>query len=110
MSPSLRTAYARGRAFEYRVQRELAAIAGAVFRSAGSHSPVDLIWCARDFIAPRAVQCKTEGAEMGPKARKAYYDFCAALGLVPLVATRKRGGFRLDRVLKDGAVVTMIGD
>jgi len=41
--PPLASAYRRGRDFEYRVQRRLVAAGWRVVRSAGSHSPADLV-------------------------------------------------------------------
>ena len=49
------TPYSRGRAFEYRVKKLYEAMGWIVFRTAGSHSPADLICMARDVIL---VQCK----------------------------------------------------
>ena len=105
--PSLRRAYRRGRALEYVVKADLERRGGFVMRSAGSHSPADLLWLSRDFISPRAVQCKLEGAELGPKARREYSVWCHRYGLVALLATKVRGGFRIERVLEDGALVEL---
>lgn len=102
---ALKTAYNRGRAFEYRVQRELTANVGTVLRSAGSHSPVDLVWLSRSFDRPRGIQCKV--ADMYVPARKDFYQWCEQHGLLPLLATKIRGGFKLERVLENGALVEL---
>lgn len=54
------TRYYQGRAFEYRVQRMLRDNGYVVFRSAGSHTPVDLIAYGRtnSGVLVLFVQCK----------------------------------------------------
>jgi len=48
--------YIRGRQFEYRVKKELEMLNDLVMRTAGSHSPFDLIAVTKTHI--HLVQCK----------------------------------------------------
>ena len=49
--------YISGRRFEYRVKKHLENKGWVVFRTAGSHSPVDLI-AFRKGLKPCLIQCK----------------------------------------------------
>lgn len=60
-------AYVKGRAFEYQVKKQFEAGGYLVFRTAGSHSPADLIafpklgkWFTKESLSycPILIQCK----------------------------------------------------
>jgi hypothetical protein len=93
------TAYRRGADFERRVKARLEERGWTVFRTAGSHSPADLIAvCLADtyddgFGAPviprlRLVQCKSGKTAMTKKERAAFRDFADGLGAEAVVFLR----------------------
>ena len=104
--PKLRTAYRRGADFERYVMAQLCRMqpGSIVIRSAGSHSPVDLVWCAKGGGFPAGVQCKIGEGAMSAPQRQAFALWCVGAGLVPLLATQQRGGFALEHVRENGAV------
>ena len=61
--------YARGANFERRVKKMLEKDCWFVIRSAGSHSPVDLVAIKRDEI--KLIQCKIR--KPSPKERESLY-------------------------------------
>ena len=103
--PSLRTAYKRGATFERYVMAQLCRMqpGSIVIRSAGSHSPVDLVWCMKDH-GPLGVQCKIGMSAMSAPQRQTFALWCTNAGLVPLLATQQRGGFALEHVRENGSV------
>ncbi|MBI2836079.1 MAG: hypothetical protein HYX85_00095 [Chloroflexi bacterium] len=86
--------YTRGRAFEYRVRRHLEAGGFVVFRTAGSHSPADLIALKAVDLAgsPQAevwlVQCKGNGY-LSPGERDKILALAGRLGVMAVVASRE---------------------
>ena len=103
-TPALRTAYRRGAAFERQVKAHLEQGGGVVIRSAGSHSPADLLWLSAGFPQSYAIQCK-HASGMTRKERVAFYGWCETAGVLPLLITKVRGGFRVERVAALGDLV-----
>ena len=108
--------YRNGANFERRVKARLEEQGWTVFRTAGSHSPADLIalrpsgrllHCDWDEgIQPRwvgtrvrLVQAKGGTSTMGPKERLKFAQFCAELGAEPWIAER---GMKLRRISPTG--------
>lgn len=84
--------YNRGRALEYRVMKHFRSKGFEVFRSAGSHSKVDVIAIASDKYLPLhkilLVQCKTGKGLMTKKEKKEFQDYGQTLGCHSLLAYR----------------------
>lgn len=82
--------YQRGRAAEYKVRDALKEM-GYIYsiRSAGSHSPVDLLVSNLHTIL--AVQVKSGAAEMSIKEEKALGVYAIAYKAYPIVAQVKNG-------------------
>jgi Holliday junction resolvase len=97
------TQYRLGRALEYRIRDRLREQGYDVLRTAGSHSPVDLV-----AIKPGQllfIQCK-RGGTMPPASWNALYDLAECVGAVPVMAENPRPGTtRYWRLLgrKDGS-------
>ena len=108
--------YRNGANFERRVKQRLEEQGWTVFRTAGSHSPCDLIALAPDNIdvtalgdlepryilngtRVRLVQCKGGTSTLGPKARLKFAEFAAELGAEPWIAER---GMKLRRISPTG--------
>lgn len=87
------TNYARGRAFEYRVKEHLEALGYRVIRSAGSHSPVDLVAFGRGRWL--FVQCKRDGKLADEEARwlKSWGSFSGAWVILASMPGRTGIGF-----------------
>ena len=93
--------YANGANFERRVKARLEADGWTVFRTAGSHSPADLValrhpgvpFSVRGDVA--LVQCKGGVTKMGPKAKREFAAFADSVGAEAWVAER---GLKLSRV------------
>ena len=89
-------AYNRGRALEYRVMKHFRSLDYEVFRSAGSHSLVDVIAIPdKTFhkIEPPdpvlLIQCKTGKGLMTKKEREEFYSYAEGLGCKGLIAYRE---------------------
>ena len=82
--------YARGAAFERRVQSLMEQLGYCTIRSSGSHSPAD-IWCAKRDKPLLLIQCKISGY-VGVHEWNEFYDFCNQAGARPIVAEKVRGG------------------
>lgn len=81
--------YIQGRGFEYRVRNYLTAQGWVVFRSAGSHSPADLI-----AIRPRTVwlvQCKGGKASISRADKEELMLLAEELEVTPVLVTRLDG-------------------
>lgn len=81
--------YQRGAQFEYRTKRELEGYGYAVVRSAGSHSPADLIAMRGGEVY--AIQCKFHG-KLPPDEWNEFYDWCELAGAVPIMAEKGSWG------------------
>jgi len=79
------TAYVRGRNFELRVRKDLAASGWLVVRSPMSRGPFDLIACRRSTVL--LLQCKG-GGSIPPAAWNALFDLAERHGFVPVFVTR----------------------
>lgn len=77
--------YARGAAFERRVLVDLQALGFVAVRSAGSHSPVDVVAARGGLLL--LVQCKTDG-RCDPEDWNAVVAAAEQAGGVPLLASR----------------------
>jgi Holliday junction resolvase len=93
--------YVAGRNAEYTIKRLLAS-KGFVYiiRSAGSHTPVDLI--ATDGKKIVAVQVK-KGSYISRDERALFYEWGKAFGARPMLATKKDGHWTLTEVKKPSA-------
>ncbi len=76
--------YARGRAFEYRVWHHLEGLGWTVFRTAGSHSPADLLALKCGEVA--LVQCKAGNGYMPPLERQTILGLAGELGVMAILA------------------------
>ena len=83
------TNYQRGAAFERKTQGELERHGFAVVRSAGSHSPTDLVAMRNGEIV--LVQCKLNGY-IGQYEWNELFEFAELAGGVPILASPKKEG------------------
>ncbi len=97
--------YRNGRAFEYRVMRDLEGLGYWCMRSAGSHGHADVV-ALRRGRRPMLVQCKGGGVD-GPKKRMALAALADSVEAYPVVAdSPKRGMIRYRSVCSEnGALV-----
>ena len=77
------TNYKRGADFERRAKEFLERIGYAVVRSAGSHSPADLVAMRHGELV--CVQCKRDG-KLPPKEWNEFWEFCERAGALPVLA------------------------
>jgi Holliday junction resolvase len=86
------TAYTRGRAFEYRIKEKLEEDGYTVWRTAGSHTPCDLLALKPPgpYWHPRLlfVQAKGGTRSMTRKERAEFRAFALAHGARPLLVER----------------------
>ena len=95
------TNYSKGRAFEYRVRRYLEGKGFVVFRTAGSHSPADLIALRAGEVW--LVQCKaTTGGYLSRVARLGFVEVANELGVVPMLAFKESRKIALRQVKAEG--------
>ena len=98
------TNYRRGADFERKVMRDLEAHGYCVVRSAGSHSPADLIALRRAAIGASAdgayiatcpevvaVQCKRNG-RLDPEEWNEFWEWCLKACAKPILASRGANG------------------
>ena len=80
--------YARGAAFEGRIRQALEAAGWLVLRSAGSHTPVDLVaWGPHGQLW--LIQAKASStARPSPAERLAWLDWSGRTGGIPVLVTR----------------------
>lgn len=83
------TNYTRGAAFERKVARDLEGYGYVTVRSAGSHSPADVIAMRYGTIA--AVQCKLNG-RLDPDEWNELWEFAVSAGAKPVVAAPQKEG------------------
>lgn len=77
------TNYRRGADFERRVASDLEGYGYVTVRSAGSHSPADIV-AMRDGETV-CVQCKRDG-RLDPGEWNDFFDWCGIAGAVPVMA------------------------
>jgi len=93
---SSQTPYKLGRAFEYRVMRQLETQGFIVLRSPGSKSPIDVIAVKRGAIW--FVQCK-RGGSISPEEWNTFYDLAMSVHATPVLAMMPTGrGTQLFRM------------
>ena len=83
------TNYTRGATFERKVARDLEGYGYVTVRSAGSHSPADVIAMKYGTIA--AVQCKLNG-RLYPDEWNELWEFCVSAGATPVLAAPSKSG------------------
>lgn len=66
--------YIKGRAFEYKIMKELEKDGYTCFRTAGSHSPIDIIAIHMDTGIIQFIQAKNHQYVQGEKALKKIYE------------------------------------
>lgn len=82
--------YNRGAQFERKVGSDLTDRGYRVVRSAGSHSPADIVaLCAG--MQPVGVQCKTNG-RLDPEEWDKFFWWCERAGAVPVLASKGPSG------------------
>jgi len=99
------TNYERGRNFEYRVKRFFEKLGYFVVRSAGSHSPCDLVCIKPDLSSfcscVRLVQCKYGESKMSKKEEKKFREFCDELFASGYIAVTDKNGHIRFRYMQD---------
>ena len=93
--------YNNGRAFEYRVRDHFKAEGFEVFRTAGSHSPADLI-CIRgqpDGITIKIIQCKGKKELMTKQQKQDFFEYCEDLGTEGILAYSHKRKLILENAL-----------
>lgn len=83
------TNYQRGADFERRSQAHLERMGYVVVRSAGSHSPADLVAMRHGEIV--CVQCKRNG-RLDPEEWNEFWEFCERAGALPVLAKPNQNG------------------
>lgn len=84
--------YRNGADFERQCKEDMEANGYAVLRSAGSHSPADLVAMCKGR-ATLGIQCKRNG-RLDPDEWNEFVDWCALAGIAPVLAEKVRGGIR----------------
>jgi Holliday junction resolvase len=95
----LRSSYVRGRAAEYWIKWLLEELGYFVIRSAGSHTPIDLL-AAKDG-ARLAVQVKVKGY-LTREEKERLIRWAKQFEAKPMLATKKRGRWVLKEVRERG--------
>ncbi len=90
MTTPLSGIYRQGRKFEYRVATYFKRGGWVVIRSAGSHTPVDLV-CAKGGEV-RCVQCKAGVADLSPAEKEGLLAVAMEFGGTAWVAARDVSG------------------
>lgn len=97
------TNYSRGADFERRVARDLERYGMVTVRSAGSHSPTDIVALHKGEVT--CVQCKRDG-RLDPDEWNEFWEWCEVAGATPIVAAKapSRSGIIYRRLTsrKDG--------
>ncbi len=95
--------YQNGAAFERQCKENLEANGYAVMRSAGSHSPADLVALCKGRV-PLGIQCKRNG-RLDPDEWNEFFGWCAQAGIAPILAEKVRGGIKYQLITgkKDGS-------
>lgn len=99
------TNYTKGATFERKVASDLERYGYVTVRSAGSHSPADVVAMMQGAII--CVQCKLNG-RLDPDEWNELWEFCVSAGATPVLAapsnTGRRAGIIYRRLTsrKDG--------
>lgn len=95
--------YQNGAAFENQTKRDMEANGYAVMRSAGSHSPADLLALRKGRVS-LGIQCKRNG-RLDPEEWNEFYDWCQLAGAAPILAEKVRGDIEYHLITgkKDGS-------
>lgn len=88
--------YKSGADFERLCKAALESEGYACVRSAGSHSPADII-AMRAGETPVAVQCKRDG-RLDPAEWNGFLEWCEQAGALPVMAEKVRGGIRWHEI------------
>ena len=83
------TNYQRGATFERKVAADLERYGYVTVRSAGSHSPADVVAMRYGFTA--CVQCKLNG-RLDPSEWNELWEFCILAGATPVLAAPGKEG------------------
>lgn len=83
------THYQHGRAFEYRIKKDLEGRGYYCVRAAGSHSKIDVAAIKGEVAA--FVQCKADG-NISPQEWATLYEVCKAPNFLPVVASKTTSG------------------
>ena len=78
--------YNNGRAFEYRVIRKIEALGWRCIRSAGSHTPIDIIAGKDGKVL--GFQCKGASAKLSREAWNSFWWCCKEFGCTPILVRR----------------------
>lgn len=97
------TNYRNGAAFENQVKKDMEANGYAVVRSAGSHSPADLVAMRKGRVT-LGIQCKRNG-RLDPDEWNEFCDWCNLAGIAPILAEKVRSGIKYHLITgkKDGS-------
>lgn len=95
------TKYAKGRALEYECKRVLEELGYVVIRSAGSHTPADLVACRNGKFAFIQVQADSHLPRQKESALKA---FAKRAGAVAYFAYKRRGSWFFRRIYPEPPV------
>jgi len=83
------TNYSRGADFERRTAKNMESFGYVTVRSAGSHSPADIIALrGGDAVA---IQCKRDG-RLDPDEWNEFWEWCQTGGAVPILAKAGKNG------------------
>ncbi len=77
--------YRKGANFEYRTKKDLEGHGYVVVRSAGSHSPTDLVAMMAGNVF--AVQCKYDG-RLPPSEWNKFWEWAKVAGATPILASK----------------------
>jgi Holliday junction resolvase len=94
------TNYARGRSVEYAVKRYLESDGYFVLRSAGSHSPVDLLavkYMGCNSHSVLFVSCK-KGQRLSPRERVEIQNLAKSYGAIPVLSVKKHNRWTVEPV------------
>jgi len=99
--------YAKGRALEYECKQVLESLGYVVIRSAGSHSPADLVACRDGKIAFIQVQSDSHLPRSKEDALKA---FAKRAGAIAYFAYKRRGSWFFRRIYPELPVTPIAPD
>jgi len=93
--------YSRGATFERAVLHDMERHGYHAIRAAGSHTPADVYCIGHGKVI--YIQCKL-GGDLRVDGWNTFYDYCAEVGAVPIMAEKVRGGIAYHRITakKDG--------
>jgi len=98
--------YKRGARSEYYVMDRLKKKGFSCIRSAGSHTPVDIVAgrAGKGFgIQVKRLEVKENKDVLSSLAHNELIDFCKEIGLQPMVAFKNESGFwQIEHLIKGG--------